>query len=41
MSEQEANPKEVTPLGPDDLRTNKEVPPGFDPKSILDLRTES
>lgn len=39
--EQEANPREVTPPGPNDLRMNKEAPPGFNPKPSLDLSSES
>ena len=35
------DPKEIVPLGPEDLRTNKEIPPGFNPKLILDLRSKS
>ena len=31
LTKQEDNPREITPLGPDDLGTNREAPPGFNP----------
>ena len=33
--------KETTPLGPKDLRTDKVVPPRFNPKPISDLGSRS